>query len=165
MTEQIISPSSQILQYNATLPTLTDGQSGPAQSDARGRTIIVGDGGVPIPTTGGNRSSVTATIANGASLSAAIDLGANYFAVSLTMPAAWTAASLSFQTSVDNVTFNEMSDVLGALVSLTVSASTDLALDGTTFIGRRYIKVRSGTAASPVNQGASRAIILTTVPF
>jgi hypothetical protein len=39
MTEPVISPSTAVGQYNATLPTVTDGQSGPLQADSRLRLI------------------------------------------------------------------------------------------------------------------------------
>jgi hypothetical protein len=41
MTEPVISPSTMVGQYNATLPTYTDGQPSYAQTDSRGRMLAV----------------------------------------------------------------------------------------------------------------------------
>jgi hypothetical protein len=79
------------------------------------------------------------------------------------MPAAWTAAALTFQVSTDGVTYRNMYDFYGNEV--TVSAAIALASRALTIVivdwlNVRFIKVRSGTAAAPVNQGADRAIEL-----
>lgn len=111
------------------------------------------------------RDTATATIANGASLSDAVDLGANYVATRLTLPAAWTAASLSFQTSPDGVTYNEMRDDSSELISRTVAAGYDVALPPALWRGVRYLKIRSGSAAAPVVQGGARDIVITKAPL
>jgi hypothetical protein len=103
----------------------------------------------------------TATIANGASLSAEVALGEKTL-VGIVMPAAWDAAGLTFQASQDDVTFSELQDGSGAAISFTVSAGIFVAVDPTRWRGITGIKVRSGTSGAPVNQTAQRTIQLIT---
>lgn len=100
----------------------------------------------------------TATIANGASLSDVVDCGATSRAFRLVMPAAWTAAGLTVQSSADGITFSNLYTTAGAEYTITTDASRDVILPLADFIGIRYFRLRSGTAGAPVNQGASRAI-------
>lgn len=103
--------------------------------------------------------SANATIANGASLSDAVDLGGKLLG-GILMPAAWTAANLTFQASADGVTYGNVYDAVGDEYTVTAAASRFIALDPSMFSGAQYVKVRSGTAGSPVNQGAARVIVL-----
>jgi hypothetical protein len=105
-----------------------------------------------------------ATIANAASLSNALDLtGGRLVAISL--PAAWTAANLTLQASADGgVTFQDVYDKAGTEVTITVGgANRYIVLDSNTIDaldGIRFIKLRSGTTAVPVAQGAQRDLIV-----
>ena len=63
--------------------------------------------------------NISATIANGASLSGALDLNERT-PVALLMPAAWTAASITFQASFDNSTFYNVFTAAGGEYTLTV---------------------------------------------
>ena len=102
------------------------------------------------------------TIANGASLSDAIDLGGRKL-VAIDMPAAWTAASLTFQASADGTTYDNLYD--GATErAVVVGASYYSALNIGDWVGVKFLKVRSGTAGSPVNQAAARTITLVLQP-
>jgi hypothetical protein len=104
----------------------------------------------------------TATIAKSGSLSGAVDMG-NFRYFSIQMPAAWTAAGLTFQGSLDGTTYQNIYDDSGSEVYIpTVSASTNVSCDSIALklIPYRYIKIRSGTAASAVNQEAARTIYL-----
>lgn len=104
----------------------------------------------------------TVTIANGASLSDAVDLGGRKL-VAIDMPASWTAASLTFQASVDGVTFDNVYD--GATErALIVGASYYSALNIGDWVGFRHLKIRSGTAGTPVNQGGARTLTLVVQP-
>lgn len=105
------------------------------------------------------RTTATATIASAASLSGAVDLAASALA-GLQMPAAWTAANLTFQVSFDGTTYADLYDSLGTEYTVTASTSRFIALPASDFLGARYLKIRSGTAAVPVAQGASRDIQL-----
>jgi hypothetical protein len=98
-------------------------------------------------------STVSAVIAASASLSAEIDLGAQYL-VGLYVPSNWTSANITFQVSPDEVNFGNMFSYLGAEVTFVAVAGQYLAVDPTLWKGARAIKVRSGTSGSPVNQTA-----------
>jgi hypothetical protein len=101
------------------------------------------------------------TIANGQSLSPAVDFGDDRLHTIL-MPAAWTAANLTFQVSADGVSYIDLFTSAGELV-ITAAAARALALDQTIFPAFRFLKVRSGTSGVPVAQGAARDLILLTV--
>jgi hypothetical protein len=106
--------------------------------------------------------TATATIANGASLSGVVDLGGRKL-VAIVMPGTWTAASLTFQASPDGVTYYNVYD--GATErALVVAASYYSALNIGDWVGFRYLKIRSGTAASAVNQAAERVLTLVMQP-
>ena len=103
----------------------------------------------------------TATIASGTSLSAEVPLGQKTL-VGIVLPAAWTSASLTFQATPDDINFSELYDGAGNAVTLTAAAGQFIQIDPTKWRGITGIKVRSGTAASPVNQAAAAAITLVT---
>lgn len=109
-------------------------------------------------------STVTATIANAASLSGALCLGVKVL-VGIQMPAAWTAADLTFQTSIDNgTTWTDLYDDAGVEVKLSPTAPSGkyLAVSPDIFAGLLFLKVRSGTTGTPVAQGAERSLTLVT---
>jgi hypothetical protein len=100
----------------------------------------------------------TATIALGASLSGAISLqGFKFFAIE--MPASWDAANLSFQGSIDGTTYKEL-QIDGSPVLEVVAADKIYAVNTNAFAlaTMPFLKVRSGTLATPVNQTAERQI-------
>ncbi len=98
------------------------------------------------------RNIVVATIANGASLSDGVNLRGAVL-VGVRMPAVWDAAVLTFQVSMDNVTYLNAYSSAAAEHTVTVSAiSTHIWVAPTDFAGYRWLKVRSGTAAVAVNQ-------------
>lgn len=102
----------------------------------------------------------SATIANGASLSGAVDL-TNFVFAGLMMPAAWTAASITFQGSIDGTTYGDLYNTSGTeytIASANAVASRFIAIDPRDFAGVRYVKVRSGSSAAAVNQGAARTL-------
>ena len=102
------------------------------------------------------------TIANGASLSGEIDLeGFKNFAIE--MPAAWTAANLTFQAaSASGGTFQNVHDDAGTEVVVTAAAARVIGMDAVKreLAALRFIKIRSGTTGTPVNQGAARTLTL-----
>lgn len=123
------------------------------------------------------RQTHTVTIANGASLSEAIDLGEQYSLSAIQLPAAWTAASLSIEGSVhptilppgstepgtplrNTLTYTAVTDAAGAQITYTVAADKIVSIPKGTLDGIRYIKLRSGTTAAAVVQGAARTINL-----
>lgn len=104
----------------------------------------------------------TVTIAGGASLSAAVDLGDRRI-MGIVMPASWTAAGITFQVSTDGSSYSNLYDGSGVEVSLSVDANRAVALGADTWTllaPWRYIKLRSGTATTPVSQAADRTITL-----
>ena len=115
----------------------------------------------------GDLDVFTATIGAGASLSGAVKLGQKTL-VGIYMPAAWTAADITFQESGDGgVTFGELetSDgtATGTVAPFTVhspAAGQFIGFDPTRFRGVNCIKVRSGTVGTPVNQAAQAVITL-----
>ena len=104
--------------------------------------------------------SDTATIAINASLSGEVNLEhGDLFA--LIMPAAWTAAVLTFSGSYDGTTFNPLYNDSGTEISFTVSTSRFVVVtDPSRFFAVKKLKVRSGPVALPVNQAAARTINL-----
>lgn len=117
-----------------------------------------------IQLTGSNVALKTATIPNGTAVSNTVDLGKETL-LGYIMPAAWTATGLTFQTSPDGVlTPADVYDATGTEISHVVAASRVVRVNPADWVGVRFIKIRSGTAASPVNQGAARDIILLTKP-
>jgi hypothetical protein len=107
----------------------------------------------------------SALIANAASLSGVIDLGDQRLH-RIHLPSAWTAAAITFQTSSDGVAFADLYDKDGeiTLPSSVVAASRSVVVPQEAFYGIRYLKIRSGTGASAVTQGADRSLALVTVP-
>ena len=99
----------------------------------------------------------TCTILNGASMSDILDLR-GVSAVRFIMPAAWTAAALTFQVSVDGTNFFDLYDNLGIEKNIPVVASRAINLDVSELAFIDYLKIRSGTSGTPVNQGADRVI-------
>ena len=116
-----------------------------------------------------NFSRLVATIANGAAVSGAIPVrGLNI--ASLTTPAAWTAAAITFQASTDDgATWSPVYaiDSTGAAAETTIpsagiptAASRYFQIPAGTFDGASHIKINSGTNAAGTNQGAERQIAL-----
>ena len=107
-------------------------------------------------------NTIPATIAASGSLSGEADLYPGIL-VGVWMPAVWTAASITFQTlSPDGSTWLELYTYPGAEVTLTVAAGQFIAVDPTQWKGITAVKVRSGTAASPVAQSAQAIVNLVT---
>lgn len=102
--------------------------------------------------------SVSGTIANGGSLSGAVDMGRSTLSA-IIFPAAWTAASLTFQFSADNSTYVDLLDGTTER-TLTVTAGKGTVVSISDWPSARYLKLRSGTSATPVNQGAARTFTL-----
>lgn len=105
-------------------------------------------------------SVTTATISSGQSLSAAVDLGAEYELVRVALPASWDAANLTLQASEDGSTYNNLYDAFGVEYTLVAAASRDIVITTGDLRGIRYLKIRSGTSGTPVSQTADRVITL-----
>lgn len=100
---------------------------------------------------------VEATIASGGSLSDALDLGEGRAAL-IQMPADWTAADLTFQVSVDGTNFWSLYKADDTEYKVEAAEDRTILLELSDWLGIRHLKVRSGTAGTPVNQGAARIL-------
>lgn len=131
----------------------------PANESVNLLVVPTADGGGMIATSG-KMTAFAATILSGASLSAAIDLG-GLRAGAIIMPAAWTAASITFLVSHDGTTYSSLydeNDTEVAIATANVVSGHCRALPLSLFLLYRYVKLRSGTLALAVNQGADRAL-------
>jgi hypothetical protein len=92
------------------------------------------------------------TISAGQSLSSGLDCSVGSI-LKIAMPAAWTNADLTFQTSPDGIAYNDASLPNGQPVVFS-------AQPGTTISGIKllvgWLKIRSGTKDRPVVQPADR---------
>lgn len=103
------------------------------------------------------------TILNTASLSSEFVIGrGSGVGLVIEMPAAWTAASLTFQGSIDGINFVNVYDDTNTEVSVATSTSRAHTSVPTSVLARllnfHSIKIRSGTAGAAVAQGADRVI-------
>ena len=107
------------------------------------------------------KSVVISTAADGQS--AEIDLK-GFELEAIQMPAAWTAAALTFLGSdVTGGTFQDVYDSGGTELNLTVAQGRMIGLTEAhraVLKALRFIKIRSGVTATPVVQGASRTLVL-----
>jgi hypothetical protein len=102
----------------------------------------------------------TVTILNGASLSDAADLRGLPL-VGVVLPAGYDTADLTFQGSADGDSFADLYDRAGNELKLTgAAASRYYVLAPGVLPGLRYIKVRSGTAGTPVAQTSDVVLTL-----
>jgi hypothetical protein len=134
--------------------------------NAAGNAVPASSGQCANPQQAGNAqvATVTATVANTANLSGAIDLGAGSLVGIQTPSNIDSAAALTFQVSYDAVTFANFYDNTGSEYTLTVSASRSVIVPYADFIGVRAVKVRLGTAGSPVTATADRVFMLAKRP-
>lgn len=117
----------------------------------------------------GRISLAEVIIANGQSLSSELDLR-NHELCGFEMPAAWTAAGISFQSCGRSdgtgptlqETFLNVVDQAGAAITITAVAAGNFILLSSTLTdqlrGLARTKLRSGTNAVPVNQGQAVTI-------
>jgi hypothetical protein len=110
---------------------------------------------------GVDRATHPATILEGASISDTVDL-MHYDFVAVQMPAAWTAASLSFECSTEVAgPFTPVEDSGGTEVTYTVEASKWVIVNTAHWHGfGRFLRLRSGTSAAAVNQLADRTLLV-----
>ncbi len=103
---------------------------------------------------------VVSTIAAGESLSDTIFTG-GLPVCAIQMPAGWDAAALTFQAAGDlAASVANVYDKEGTELSATVAASRFIQLDPALLAGAKYLKIRSGTAGTAVNQTAERKLVV-----
>jgi hypothetical protein len=101
----------------------------------------------------------TVTVLDGQSLSEAAIMG-NLELCGVVTDSGWNTAALTFQGSYDNVTYFNIWNGAAELAYAAVAASTWVMFDPAIFLGIPYIKVRSGTGASAVNQTGDSVVTL-----
>ena len=104
-----------------------------------------------------SRNTRNIIIANGASVSNAINLTDTNLLGFIT-PAAWTTAALSIEVSLDGSTWFSPYDYTGAATGYLASpaVASAYAVDFSALLPWKQARFRSGTSAAPVNQGAER---------
>ena len=109
------------------------------------------------------RSTRVLTINNGASVSNTLDLTETNLLGFIT-PAAWTTAALTLEVSPDGVTFYPAYDYTGSQTGYfsAPAVSAGYAVDLSSLMPWRYVRLRSGTSATPVTQAAARTFIAIT---
>lgn len=118
--------------------------------------------------TAGPRTVTSVTIANGASVSGEIDLSKTCL-IGLVMPAAWTTAAVTIEVSVDGgatytgLAYDDTGTQCNSIASPVAGSAYALSLSGLLPYGTA--RIRSGTTATPVNQGADRTIQIITRPL
>ena len=105
-------------------------------------------------------TAAAVTIANGQSLSDAVDLMALGPVVGIITDAAWDANTMTFQGSYDGVTYTDLRQMGVEVAVPGVAASSMEALDPLQFLPCKYLKVRSGTAANPVPQTGDTVVTI-----
>lgn len=102
----------------------------------------------------------SAVIDSGENLSRALDVGDGKFH-GISIPAGWAAGatSITFQVSHDGVTWQDLYSDSGLEVSASAAASRNISLSSIALdlAPWRFIKIRSGTAASAVTQEGNAA--------
>ena len=139
--------------YRVADPALSDGDAGSIRVNSKGEVLTQ---------LTGRTTTKTATIANGASLSGEVNIE-DYQFIAIKMPADWTPANLTFQASnVSGGTFydvyNDAGDEITALAAATRIITIDVNSLGLAPLS--FIKIRSGTSATAVAQGAERTLTL-----
>jgi hypothetical protein len=120
----------------------------------------------PIPVfshTAAITKTVTITFPSGTALSSSIDLRSpdlfGFNPLILITPAAWTAAVITAQLSLDGTTWSDIHLLTGEFTTTgTVLANQAHVFTAYPFRGMPFVRFRSGTSASPVNQAADRVV-------
>jgi hypothetical protein len=162
-------PSSFSILLNNSVPFRARNINGDGTEYAPTHTLVDKDGAlidVPagLPIRGSYPISKTATIASGAAVSGVVDL-AGCLLSGFIMPAAWTAAVLTLDVSVDGTNLFPVFQTTSTTeteLSYAVTINRAYPVDSSLFIGVRYVRLRSGLVAAAVNQAQARAITLLT---
>jgi hypothetical protein len=97
--------------------------------------------------------------AAGASISNAINLDGKNL-VALIIPSAWTGSSITLQAchrlDVETPVWNDLRDMNGLEIVIPVATNSQIQIEPAKLVGLKYMRVRNGTSASPVNQAAAR---------
>lgn len=111
----------------------------------------------------GMTTTKTVTIAAGATgLSGVVDLE-DYQLAAIQVPSGWVTANISFQAATaSDGTYQDVYNDAGNEVVVTAAASRCIGIStaAAAIAPLRYIKIRSGVTATPVNQTATRTLTL-----
>lgn len=109
----------------------------------------------------GSLSRTSFKIAASSALSEAVDTKRT-MPCGLQIPASWTTTSggITFQASADGITYADVYDLEDAELNRAAAAGRYILLDDLLFSKMPFLKVRSGTSGSPVNQVAERTLWL-----
>lgn len=109
------------------------------------------------------RFHISATVPEAGSLSPEVNLHGKAL-VGIIVPSTWDAADITFQAaSVGGGTYNNVYDDDDNEVTVQAAASRHILFDEdmtSRFRGANWIKVRSGTAGSPVSQTTAETVTL-----
>lgn len=122
----------------------------------------------PFPINQYGGSVKTTTIAIAEATSAGVDLGNSWSFLGVSMPAEWTTtatltpATLTFQVSTNNSTWQNLYTDGGTEVTAYATANYALSSNDTliSLLPWRYVKIRNGTSTAPGTQAAARTITL-----
>jgi hypothetical protein len=78
--------------------------------------------------------------------------------VGCVMPAGWDTATITFQGSMDGATWQNLYDETGGEVTLQAAAGRYIVVPPALMAGLPWVRVRSGTSGTPVNQTADRLL-------
>lgn len=107
-------------------------------------------------------SKKSAYFGGGQNLSSVVDLGESLQFVGILMPAGWTTAAATFQAcDTPDGTFKNVYNIAGTELTLASNAANRAYQSVGGLECFRFLKIRSGTAGSPVTQvGAQEVIFL-----
>lgn len=106
------------------------------------------------------------TIAESASLSSEVRIPEGMFLAGIQIPSVWTSANITFQASIDGATYTDVYEIDGSELMVTVGGASRMVVFGPqAWPGFRFIKLRSGTTATPVVQAAARTLNLAIANF
>lgn len=108
-------------------------------------------------------TSTTISISSGQSLSASYQTDGKF--VGFIVPAAWTTAAITFAGSVDGTNFYPIFDagLERTIASADVVTGRMIILNLSDWLGVKFVRIRSGTSGTPVNQTAQRNFIVISV--
>jgi hypothetical protein len=102
----------------------------------------------------------SAAIPAGQSQSGTVELH-NNAVTSLHMPAAWTGTVVTLLGApTGKGPFQPVFDAAGVELAVTVAAGRAVVLDASATRGLRFLRLRAGTAAAPINQSTRRVVQL-----
>jgi hypothetical protein len=123
----------------------------------------------PLPVSLTNTAAVDAnvdtfTFAAGASLSSSVNM-AGRSVVRMRLGATWTAANVTVSVSSDNVTFFDLYDDTGLVYTVIMGANRSVYIAPGPLLRLPYLRLRSGTPTTPVNQVAATSILVSSAPL